>query len=100
MYVIYKYECQPAVEFGVFLPQDAEILGLGFQNEHGVFWARVNTKNPVVDRKFLLLPTGMEHPALAKLSTVHRGTFQASNATYTNNLVLHLFEITGDHNNA
>lgn len=91
---ILKYTCLPSTEFVLSLPQDAEIVAFGSQNEVPCFWARCKRNNPPVERKFLILPTGVENDKLDLASTVHRGTVNMwlGRDIY---LVLHLFEITG-----
>jgi hypothetical protein len=75
------------------MPQDAEVIAFGHQGGVPVFWARCNRGNPLVERKFLVLFTGVENEKLDLISTVHLGTINVllEAAVY---MVFHLFEVT------
>lgn len=90
---VLKYCCLPSQEFTLMMPQDAEVIAFGAQNGVPVFWARCRRNNPLVERKFIVLPTGVEHEKLDLISTVHLGTV---NMLLEQNvhLVFHLFEVT------
>jgi hypothetical protein len=93
MAIVYKYSCPPEPEFTMHLPQDAEIIHFSLQNNIPVFWVRCKIDMPLVDRKFLLLPTGVKHSKLDSISTVHVGSLNERVALDIY-LALHLFEVT------
>lgn len=87
MKAVYKYVLDPRSE-EVEMPIGAELLSAGFQGDHLCIWAKVDTENVVMPRKFKVLGTGHEIPVeleeyLTFLFTCHMN----------GGLVFHLFEI-------
>ena len=90
---VLKYSCLPTPEFALMMPQDAEVIAFGHQGGVPMFWARCKRNNPLVERKFLILPTGVENEKLDLISTVHVGTINMLLESDVH-LVFHLFEVT------
>lgn len=85
MQTIWKLPLQIGGVWEVEVPSHAEILSLALQGDDLFFWARVETRNGVVRRRFLVVGTGHEIPHYAEkfIGTVH----------LDNGLVFHAFEL-------
>ena len=85
MQTIWKFPLQIGGVWEVEMPSHAEILSLALQGDDLFFWARVETHNGVVRRRFLVV--GTEHP-MPFTTSKFLGT-----AHLDNGLVFHAFEI-------
>lgn len=70
---IFKYA---ATEF-IDLPEDAEILHVGVQNNQIYLWAAVDVDKPTVRRQFKVVGTGWDYnpDGMKYLGTAHVGPF-------------------------
>ena len=92
MTTIYKYELEltPNTEQVLRLPRNAPVLSVGKQNDELYVWAKVNTEEVNIPRKFIVAWTGKELPesiAAKHSSAVFYGTVQIDY------LVYHIFEV-------
>jgi hypothetical protein len=90
MLTIYKYKLgtMPAIGIKVLLPQGAQVLSAGIQNEEFVIWAlRDGTKSDIT-RRFSVFATGqpIDYPVLVE-RLVFIGTVFTQDG-----LVFHIFE--------
>ena len=84
MTTIYKYQI-PYDFTEVNIPEGAEILSMQLQNGIPCIWAMVDTGQPKIKRKFMIVGTGKElHPCVLHTFI---GTYQVPG------FVFHVFEI-------
>ena len=69
----------------VKLPYGSTILSIAVQNGIACLWARVDARQPLVDREFLLIATGGQVEPSAR----YIGTFYFDEGRF----VFHLFEV-------
>lgn len=86
MITIWKYQLSPIGNISVNIPEFAEILSVGGQDNTIVLWALVDTDRPCVITHFNVVGTGWE----IKEST-YCGKFIGT-ATLKNGLVFHVFK--------
>lgn len=82
---IYKYPVSVLDTFEVLMPRGAFVLGVAVQHERPQMWARVDTSQPMLPRRFHLRGTG--YPL-----TGGEGRFVGSFLMHDGALVFHLFE--------
>ena len=81
---VWKYELPLEGQPEVTMPIGAEVLHIGVQGNVPYLWARVDPRDPVGTRRFLLVGTG--HPVPD--SATHLGTFMLDDGRF----VGHVFE--------
>ncbi len=87
-FTIHKYTLQIGVRNSVMIPRDGEVLTAQLQNGHLVLWIKFCSSEPMVDRYFIVAPTGNGciqegvDETLGYISTVQSGGF-----------VWHVFEV-------
>jgi hypothetical protein len=85
MKTVYKYELQQIDDYiGLELPEGAQILHFGIQNNRLMIWALVESDNPNKRRIFRMAGTG--HSIIEK-NPLHIGT------VFDGPFVWHLFEV-------
>ncbi len=84
MYTIWKYPLDVVDDQTVQMPSQAELLTVNDQNDHFCLWVRVNTDNPLLNRKISIRGTG--HPA------DDVGKYIGSMYPYNGKLVFHVFD--------
>lgn len=82
---IYKFNMAPKIQ----MPEGAEVLHVGVQDEKAMIWALVDPAKPLEIRNFHIYGTG--HQIME--GTVHLGT-----AVLPSGLVWHLFEERNEEN--
>ena len=85
---VFKYKVLPSTEFEIQMPRHAEILTVQVQNEEVFMWARVDTEEDCVYRRFGVFGTGHDMPDKALVEPKYIGTFQLCGGS----IVFHLFE--------
>lgn len=90
---IFKYTLQPPLQPGavsvVEMPRDARVLSVGAQGSSMVLWAVVDSTQPMVKRRFTVLPTGAEYTGVSMARFVGTVQFQSG---AERGLVFHVFE--------
>lgn len=81
---IYKYPIPIEDFFTIRMPQNANVLMVNTQKSEVFIWAIIDTDEPMIDRPFIILGTGMNVPN----GFNHIGSFQM----LSGGLVFHLFE--------
>ena len=96
MKTIWKFELEPGRDCSINMPEGAQIIHVGVQENKPMMWAVVDPDALVKARGFLCIPTGAELPAG---ELFHWGSFIMENPDRTLwptvTLVFHLFEFTG-----
>lgn len=82
--IVYKYELPTDDRVELALPQGAELLTVGVQDDKLMLWARIDPSEPTVHRRFRVAGTG--HPAAT-------GTYVGTAMLYNGRLVLHVFDL-------
>lgn len=83
---IFKYVVPDAGHFTVEMPRGAEVLTMQPQGDGFVFWARVDTDQPMDRRNFFLAMTGSDLGRAAQWNYVD----SAQTPSFMGNLVFHL----------
>jgi len=86
---VWKYNIPIKDHFSLLLPENAEILSFGVQNEQPNIWVLVRNVKPLIERKFRFCGTGHEISEYHKEKLKFIGTVMMMN----DSLVWHLFEI-------
>ena len=83
---IFKYKVPLDTFVSMDMPEGAEPLHFGIQNDEPTLWAKVDPDNPIVSKKFMLFSTGywFEDDHLKYIGTVIN----------LDRYVWHLFEVT------
>jgi hypothetical protein len=79
--VIWKFELLAITPCCISMPQHAEVLTVQVQNGRPYIWARCNQSNPVKDRTFTILPTGVEFESSSFIGD-YLGTFQLDGGVF------------------
>lgn len=85
MTTVHKYSLQLEDYTTVSMPQYAELLTVGEQNDQLMLWARVNTNCRTEVRRFRVVGTG--HPEAV-------GKYVGTALLHGGHLVLHVFDVT------
>jgi len=83
MKTVYKY--QVPIDGTIKLPLGATVLHVGEQAQSVCLWALVDTNQPLVGRRFMLVGTGHPIPETA--------TYHGTGHIMIGGLVFHVFEI-------
>lgn len=86
---IWKYQLELDDEQVVMMPRHSKIIACQVQNDQICLWARVNSKQPTLDRRVIRI-VGTGHPC-EEVSLEHLGTVQMEGGR----LIFHVFENYG-----
>lgn len=90
---IYKYILDPAPQYGeniwaTQIQESAYILDIQVQHDAVAIWAKVDPSQPMINRKFKVVPTGAELGTTPQSEYRHWATLQLNGGAF----VLHVFE--------
>lgn len=86
MKTVWKFPLETMDRARVSMPYGSQILSFQSQYNVATIWALVDTNAPMVEREFLMVGTGHQHPVDAGAFI---GTFQVSEGMF----VFHVFEV-------